>query len=205
MQSEDFRAEDLLCQVESLAEAMDAERAARDLTDSADRAKSELLAVVSHEQDPALAKSKLREIYQEITPPLPEDRIEAAIQRLLSPWFRFSVAYDPKETLRDVACPVLALFGELDVQVPPEGNLEAISQALKIGGNTDVTVEVLPGLNHFFQAAQTGSPLEYSAIEETISPSVLQLIADWILERTKANPEAAGRDSARRVETMSSD
>jgi CheY-like chemotaxis protein/nitrogen-specific signal transduction histidine kinase len=49
MQSEDFRAEDLLGQVESLAEALDAERAARDLADSADRAKSELLAVVSHE------------------------------------------------------------------------------------------------------------------------------------------------------------
>jgi two-component system, sensor histidine kinase len=49
MQPEDFRPEDLFGQIESLAEALDAERAARERAEAADKAKSELLAVVSDE------------------------------------------------------------------------------------------------------------------------------------------------------------
>jgi CheY-like chemotaxis protein len=49
MQPEDFRPEDLFGQIESLAEALDAERAARERAEAADQAKSDLLAVVSHE------------------------------------------------------------------------------------------------------------------------------------------------------------
>ncbi len=49
MQPEDFRPDDLFGQIESLAEALDAEREARERAEAADHAKSELLAVVSHE------------------------------------------------------------------------------------------------------------------------------------------------------------
>jgi hypothetical protein len=41
----------------------------------------------------------------------------------------------------------------------------------------------LPGLNHLFQTATTGSPAEYAEIEETISPVVLDKIATWILKQ----------------------
>ncbi|HER24450.1 MAG TPA: alpha/beta hydrolase, partial [Candidatus Atribacteria bacterium] len=46
------------------------------------------------------------------------------------------------------------------------------------------TVKELPGLNHLFQTSQTGLPAEYAKIEETISPEVLHLVGQWILERT---------------------
>lgn len=49
MQPEDFRPEDLFGQIESLVEALDAERAERERAEAADRAKSDLLAVVSRE------------------------------------------------------------------------------------------------------------------------------------------------------------
>jgi len=39
---------------------------------------------------------------------------------------------------------------------------------------------VFPGLNHMFQPAVTGSPVEYSDIEETIAPAVLQEIVNWL-------------------------
>jgi hypothetical protein len=35
-----------------------------------------------------------------------------------------------------------------------------------------------------FQTAKTGLPAEYSLIEETVSPTALQTISDWILKQT---------------------
>ena len=70
--------------------------------------------------------------------------------------------------LADLRCPVLAIAGELDLQVVPAQNLPAIGAALTQGGNQTHTVLELPGLNHLFQTATTGSPLEYATIEETM-------------------------------------
>ena len=57
--------------------------------------------------------------------------------------------------------------------------------ALAEGGNRDVTVHRLPGLNHLFQPAGTGLVGEYGAIEETIAPQVLELIRDWLPTRVR--------------------
>lgn len=100
---------------------------------------------------------------------------------LSSAWMRTFIRHDPAPALEKVKCPVLALFGEKDLQVPPVPNAEAVMQALTRGGNTQSTVKVLPGLNHLFQEAHTGSPAEYSAIEQTISPTALDALSSWIL------------------------
>jgi len=115
----------------------------------------------------------------------PEVFLKAQLQSLLSPWLKFFLAYDPKPTLSKVKCPVLAINGEKDLQVPPKENLSAIKEALVAGGNKNFTVKELPGLNHLFQTAQTGLHSEYAKIEETISPDALKLIGDWVFEQTK--------------------
>jgi len=144
-----------------------------------------VLPVVLHEEDHAVAEEKLCRIYEEFDPHIPEAQKEMAVKRLLSPWFRFSVTHDPGATLRAVKCPVLAIIGEKDAHVPPDGNIEAIGHALETGGNKDYVVKELPRLNHFFQTAETGIPSEYGKIEETISPVVLELVGGWILEHMK--------------------
>lgn len=101
-----------------------------------------------------------------------------------SKWFRYALTLEPQETLRQVKQPVLAINGSLDMQVAAKLNLPAIEKALKEGGNKDVTVQELAGLNHPFQTAKTGSPAEYAAIEETMSPVALKTISDWILAHT---------------------
>ena len=54
--------------------------------------------------------------------------------------------YDPAPTLRKVTCPVLALNGELDLQVPSSLNLPAIKKALEAGGNiAPVALETISG------------------------------------------------------------
>jgi fermentation-respiration switch protein FrsA (DUF1100 family) len=109
-----------------------------------------------------------------------EAYINVQMQSLLSPWFRYFLIYDPAPTLSKVKCPVLAINGEKDLQVPPSENLSAIEEALIEGGNKDFVIKEFPGLNHLFQTAETGSPDEYARIEETISPVVLKYISDWI-------------------------
>jgi uncharacterized protein len=41
----------------------------------------------------------------------------------------------------------------------------------------------LPGLNHLFQTCKTGSIAEYAVLEETIAPTALKLIGDWVGEQ----------------------
>jgi pimeloyl-ACP methyl ester carboxylesterase len=145
-------------------------------------------------QDSAVVDQKLRRMLREAWAELDDDErrtsgftaetLESQALQIQSPWFRFFLTYDPKPTLRKVTCPVLAINGEKDLQVPPKENLRAIGEALKAGGNKRFTVKELPNLNHLFQTAQTGSPTEYAKIEETISPTALELIASWILEQT---------------------
>ena len=149
--------------------------------------------VVRNEKDNKIAERKLKKIFEDAVAEMnekerasiSEESINAQIKQVLSPWFRFFITYDPEPTLEKVKCPVLAVNGEKDLQVPPEENLNAIVDALKAGGNRNYTVKELKGLNHLLQPAKTGSPAEYSKIEETISPTALKVIGDWILKQTK--------------------
>ena len=67
--------------------------------------------------------------------------LDAETNQMLAPWWQFFLSYDPGDALRGVTCPVLALNGSLDLQVPPGPNLGAIRAALAEAGNRDVTIE----------------------------------------------------------------
>ncbi|MCU0413778.1 MAG: alpha/beta fold hydrolase [Ignavibacteriaceae bacterium] len=114
-----------------------------------------------------------------------DQMIEMQLNVLLGKWFRYFVKYDPYPTLTKVKCPVLAINGEKDLQVPPKENLSAIEKALIEGGNKNYKIVEMPGLNHLFQKSETGSPIEYGNIEETFSPDAMKVISDWILTVTK--------------------
>jgi hypothetical protein len=166
----------LVQQVLSIAEA------SGKTADEAKRAAAqqrEVIELIKQEKDDAALEKKLRE---KLAGQLPEVQLGAAIQQLRSPWFRYFVAYDPVPTLKQVRCPVLAINGEKDLQVPPEQNLTSIRKALEEGGNKHVEVDELPGLNHLFQTSKTGAISEYAQIEETVSPVALEKIAGWILK-----------------------
>jgi fermentation-respiration switch protein FrsA (DUF1100 family) len=154
-----------------------------------------LFSVVKEEQNDTIAREELKKIINSELENMSKEQkqysdfsevdLDAQIQPILSPWMRFFLVYDPVPTLKEVKCPVLAINGEKDLQVSPDENLPEIEKALKEGGNQNYSVKKLPGLNHLFQTAQTGSPSEYAKIEETISPDALELIGNWISEHTK--------------------
>jgi pimeloyl-ACP methyl ester carboxylesterase len=112
------------------------------------------------------------------------ERWQRQLHHLETPWLRFFLSYDPAPALEKLRCPVLALDGEKDMDVVAEQNVPAIKAALARGHNHDATVRILPGLNYMFQTAKTGFAWEYPTIQETISPSALEIIGNWIAKHT---------------------
>lgn len=140
-----------------------------------------MISIVRTEKDSTLAAEKLRASIsaEEEAKGLPPDAIEALVRQINSNWFRSFLDYDPAPTLAKVRCPVLALNGSKDLQVPAEQNLPVIRTAL--ASNPDAEVDELPNLNHLFQTAKTGGIGEYGQIEETMAPIALQTITTWVL------------------------
>jgi len=125
-------------------------------------------------------KNKLNTYFtQNLDNKLSEEQVNAITNSITTPWMIYFLKYNPVPTLEKVRCPVLAIDGEKDLQVPPE-NLIAIKTALEKGGNKNVTAKLFPNLNHLFQDCKTGLPGEYSEIEETFSPAALDEITKWI-------------------------
>ena len=113
-----------------------------------------------------------------------ESQLEVQAGMVTSPWFRDLLEIDPQPTLEKVRCPVLAVNGKKDIQVAWQENLEGIENSVKRGGNSDVTIQSYPNLNHLFQTCRTGAMTEYSSIEETFNPEVLETLSEWILRKT---------------------
>ncbi len=132
------------------------------------------LQVIESEKDPAKLREKLEAL-------MPKQELDAQWNLLATPWFRFTLQYDPATDLRKVTCAVLALNGAKDTQVVAGQNLPAIRKALEASGNQRFETLEMPGLNHLFQTAKTGAVTEYAQIEETMAPAVLAKVAGWIL------------------------
>jgi uncharacterized protein len=106
------------------------------------------------------------------------------IQLCNSAWFRYTLNYDPAETLKKVKVPILALNGERDFVVSYKENLSRLTKTLQEAQHPDFTVLSLPDLNHGFQTCMTGSLQENPLIEETVAPSVLEILTYWIKKKT---------------------
>lgn len=115
---------------------------------------------------------------------LPKNQKEALINQLTSSWMINFIRLDPAIYLKKVSCPILAINGDNDLQVPSKENLKIIENIFKNSKNTNVEIKELENLNHLFQECQTGLPNEYATIEQTISPIVLKIISDWIMDKT---------------------
>lgn len=100
------------------------------------------------------------------------------LQQADTPWMKQFIDLDMTPYVEATRCPVLALGGENDLNVPVSLNTPALKAHLT--KNKKNLIKVYPGLNHLFQHHPTGNPAEAGSIEETISPEVLADIAAWI-------------------------
>ncbi|MFK7756076.1 MAG: alpha/beta hydrolase family protein [Flavobacteriales bacterium] len=111
-----------------------------------------------------------------------EQNAQEVAASLSDPWFRFFATYEPSESLSKVTCPILALNGDKDLQVPADMNLDAIE---KYASQTSVTAVKLKNLNHLFQTTETGAPSEYGELEETFNEEAMEIVSKWINEQIK--------------------
>jgi len=122
------------------------------------------------------------------------DRIEAELLHWLdqnlsngksSPWFEFFINYDPLPDARKVSCPVLILHGDRDASTPFE-HAHTTAEAMRLGGNKDVTVKILTDHNHIFLEDRDGRKSGYLELlkhTNQLSEFVLTIITDWITSR----------------------
>ena len=98
-------------------------------------------------------------------------------------WMSYFIDMDLSPYVRKTFCPVFALGGEKDLNVPPSFNTKALEENLP--QNKFNVIKVYPGLSHLFHHCTTGNPSLAFTIEETISPEVLNDISGWILSLGK--------------------
>ena len=93
-------------------------------------------------------------------------------------WFTWFIRYSPADAIRKIKCPVMALNGNLDLQVLSKDNLPVIKSNLP--KNKKNVIKEYDALNHFFQHCTIATAINYGAIDETISEEVLVDITNWI-------------------------
>ena len=101
-----------------------------------------------------------------------------AVAKMKSEWLDWFVRYDPAEAVGKIKCPVMALNGSLDMQVPAASNLGLLRELLPADGKH--LIKEYPQLNHLMQSCTRETSLSYGEIEETVSPQVLEDIVQWV-------------------------
>lgn len=139
------------------------------LDEAARRMKEALMQQLMAIQDDTLRKQYMTEV-------------DAQVERVNAPWMRFFITYEPGPALEALRIPVLALFGDKDLQVPSKQNVTPMVE--RLAKNPKAIVEVMPGVNHLFQSCETGGVEEYSKIEQTIDPPVLARIVEFVTATT---------------------
>lgn len=100
------------------------------------------------------------------------------LQAVGSPWFYTIFQIDPIKYLKKIKTPVLAISGEMDLQVNAIATLHNMQKYLK---KKELFHDInAKGLNHLLQPCTTGSLDEYPLIETTIAPEVLDTIVKWL-------------------------
>ncbi|HEV2688317.1 MAG TPA: serine hydrolase [Bryobacteraceae bacterium] len=143
-----------------------------------------LVALVKQQTDPAVLEKRLAEL---LTGTGGAAQVQAQIKQWTSAAFRKSLLDDPAVELRAVTCPVLALFGEKDLNVPVRQNAPAMRKILEAAGDRNSEVQEFSDLNVLLQTADTGLGREAFWAEETMAPVALEKIASWILKQVTAD------------------
>jgi pimeloyl-ACP methyl ester carboxylesterase len=103
-------------------------------------------------------------------------------ETLSTKWWKYFASYNPQLALQKIKCPVLAINGSQDIQVPATANLNGIEIALNNAGNKNFTTKKFEGMNHLFQKCTKCTVPEYGELETTMEPEVLVYIHQWMIK-----------------------
>ena len=100
-------------------------------------------------------------------------------------WMKSALDMNFSKFLPLIKCPVMALSGSNDLNVPAEFNMLSLQNGLP--HNSKNVIKIYPGLNHLFQHSPTGNPLDDVNIDETMSEEVMNDVCTWINKVTNNN------------------
>lgn len=146
-----------------------------------------LLNAMQHDDD--LADSLSQYFTEQYGAALSQPQKKALVQQLTQAWVRGFVGIDPAKYLRQISCPILAIYGSKDVQVPAQDNMERLGAL--VADSSLLSIVNMQQLNHLLQACESGLPSEYGNIEQTMHPQVLDSIAAYLkkqLTKPKMSP-----------------
>ena len=144
----------------------------------------DIIRLTSPPQAKAIVSNMLRQDQPALTP----EQAQAAAARLLTPWYRYFLAFDPVANLDQVRCPVLLLGGTDDPEAPADLHLAALEKELRsVSHNT--TAKRLPGVNHLFQPPKTEWVLLNGEMKPVFSPVAQEVIREWIIGLNARKPE----------------
>ncbi len=138
--------------------------------------------VIRHQNRSALERSP------QVPPSALDSALEQAMQRVdslarIQPWLRFFLNHDPLPIARRVGVPALILHGTTDRQVTPD-QAELLADAMRSGGNRDVTLTIFPATNHLFLADSVGYTDGYSRLPDArMRAEVVDTIVAWLTNR----------------------
>lgn len=89
----------------------------------------------------------------------------------IMPFLRDFIQSDTTKFLQKINCPLIALYGSKNVQVPFKLNLSSLERM----NNIKFILMGITGYNYLFQKCPTGFPSEYLTLEGTMDPHMFLL------------------------------
>ena len=113
-------------------------------------------------------------------PWLTEEKYDEVTAPSLS-WLREHFQHDPLATISQVSCPVLIIQGEKDLQISAR-EAKLLAAGLAGGGNSDVTLDIFPDLNHLLRYHPEEPNLLNRHLDSPIDLRVTTAITAWLLD-----------------------
>jgi len=92
--------------------------------------------------------------------------------------------WNPMEIINNIRIPVLAFFGERDMQADPIQGVKAYREAFKFSNNNKSRVELIPGVDHNLIISETGCIVERNRRSrkewQNYAPAYLDILEDWL-------------------------
>ena len=123
----------------------------------------------------SLAVDLTEEQRSQLPPQAQAALVENGLASLQAQFIRSLIRNDPADYLPEVKVPVLAIFGEKDLQVEPVSNEAGIKKHVP-----HAETWIVPKMSHNLQQTETGNIEEYGRIEQTVRPDVLARLVAFI-------------------------
>ena len=134
---------------------------------------------IIRQTNPPQAQAIVSNMLRQDQPNLDVQAAKAAANQLLTPWYRYFLAFDPMDELDQVNCPVLLLNGTDDLEAPADLHLTALGKELR-SANHNTASKRLTGVNHLFQPAKTEWVLMNGEMRPVFSPVAQEAIREWM-------------------------